>query len=79
MHMGITCVVLLIATVLQQISDRVAFARPFCPTIHALILPSRLPLDLRLQLRGIDEAQLVGFFADSIVASLLLLTSLIEQ
>jgi hypothetical protein len=60
MHM-ITCVVLLTATGLQQISNHVAFSRPFCPTIHALILPSRLPLDLRLQLRGIDEAQLVDF------------------
>jgi len=45
-------------SIAQQLSSNVASLRPFSPPIHAIVLPSRLPLDLRLQLRGIDEVQL---------------------
>jgi len=67
LYMSVLSVLFLIATVLQQLSSRVASSRPFSPTIHALILPSRLPLDLRLQFRGLDEARLVGFFSHFIM------------
>src|ERR1700691_6107694 len=55
----------LIATKLQQLSSRVASSRPSTPTVHVLVLPSQLPLDLRLQLRGLDEALIVSALPDS--------------
>jgi hypothetical protein len=55
----------LIATKLQQLSSRVASSRPSNPTVHVLVLPSQLPLDLRLQLRGLDEALMVSTLPDS--------------
>ncbi|KAF7376251.1 Gelsolin repeat [Mycena sanguinolenta] len=36
-------------------ADRLASARPFTPTIHTLILPSQIPIDLRLQFRDLEE------------------------
>jgi len=32
--------------------------RPFPPTVHVLVLPSQLPLDLRLSFRDFDEESL---------------------
>ncbi|KAJ7901960.1 hypothetical protein B0H14DRAFT_2669273 [Mycena olivaceomarginata] len=32
-----------------------ASARPYTPTVHALILPSQLPIDLRVQFRDLEE------------------------
>lgn len=50
--------ILLAMSIAQRLSNLVAPSRPFIPTVHVLILPSRLPLDLRLHFRGLDEAQL---------------------
>ncbi|KAJ6499178.1 hypothetical protein C8R45DRAFT_1126495 [Mycena sanguinolenta] len=36
-------------------ADRLASARPFTPTVHTLILPSQIPIDLRLQFRDLEE------------------------
>lgn len=37
-----------------------ASSRPFTPTVHVLVLPSRLPLDLCLNLRELDDAEEVS-------------------
>ncbi|KAF9474543.1 hypothetical protein BDN70DRAFT_815514 [Pholiota conissans] len=42
----------------SKISKEVAPSRPYAPTVHALALPSRIPLDLRLGIRDFDEAWL---------------------
>ncbi|KAH9924883.1 uncharacterized protein B0H18DRAFT_908993 [Fomitopsis serialis] len=42
--------------VATKLSDITASSRPFTPTVHALILPSQLPTDLRLHFRDLDEA-----------------------
>lgn len=44
----------------QDAATRIASARPYTPTVHALILPSQLPLDLRVQFRDLEEAFLVS-------------------
>lgn len=44
----------------QEFSRRVAMDLPFAPPVHVLVLPSQLPLDLRIALRGLDETRLVG-------------------
>lgn len=49
----------LMADSLQKMSHRLAKSRPFSPTVHVLILPSKLPLDLRLHFRDLDESRLV--------------------
>ncbi|KAJ7251553.1 hypothetical protein B0H12DRAFT_1234182 [Mycena haematopus] len=36
-------------------ADRLASARPFTPTVHTLILPSQIPIDLRIQFRDLEE------------------------
>ncbi|KXN85318.1 Gelsolin [Leucoagaricus sp. SymC.cos] len=41
----------------KRLSEISASSRPFTPTVHVLVLPSRLPLDLRLNLRGLDESE----------------------
>lgn len=51
----------------QELSARVATDRPYSPTIHVLVMPTQLPLDLRLNFRDLDEALLVG--VDVIVCS----------
>jgi hypothetical protein len=43
----------------QDLSSRNAADRPFKPPIHVLILPSKLPLDLRLHFRDVDEEHVV--------------------
>ena len=50
---------------LQKISAETAFARPHTPTVHVLILPSQLPLDLRLGIRDLNEAWLVRWYMDT--------------
>lgn len=44
----------------QDAADRLASARPYTPTVHALILPSQLPIDLRIQFRDLEEVFFVG-------------------
>ena len=39
----------------------VAASKPFSPTVHVLILPTQLPLDMRHAFRNLDEIALVGF------------------
>ncbi|KAF8622712.1 hypothetical protein AX15_006803 [Amanita polypyramis BW_CC] len=41
--------------VAMNMSRKLSPNRPFPPTVHVLILPSRLPLDLRLHYRNFDE------------------------
>lgn len=38
-------------------SEMSASSRPFSPTVHVLVLPSKLPLDLRLNLRELGDAE----------------------
>lgn len=40
----------------------VAASKPFSPTIHVLILPTQLPLDMRHAFRDLDELALVRFY-----------------
>ena len=44
----------------QRFSETSAFSRPFAPPVHVLVLPSKLPLDLRLNLRGLDDSEVVS-------------------
>ncbi|KJA28999.1 hypothetical protein HYPSUDRAFT_128486 [Hypholoma sublateritium FD-334 SS-4] len=41
-----------------KISQEVSSSRPYPPTVHVLVLPSQIPLDLRLGVRDFDEAWL---------------------
>lgn len=43
----------------QKLSSETASERPYAPTVHVLILPSQLPIDLRLGIRDLDEAWVV--------------------
>jgi hypothetical protein len=55
---------------LQVLLSQNAASRPFTPPIHVLILPSKIPLDLRLHFRGFDEERVVRrmgvFFTNSV-------------
>ncbi|KII92264.1 hypothetical protein PLICRDRAFT_50680 [Plicaturopsis crispa FD-325 SS-3] len=42
-------------SIAMAMSLHLAPSRPFAPAVHALILPSQLPLDLRLTFRDLDE------------------------
>ncbi|KAK0461206.1 uncharacterized protein EV420DRAFT_186624 [Desarmillaria tabescens] len=44
-------------SVAQSLAKLVADDRPYQPTVHVLILPSQIPLDLRLHFRDLDEAR----------------------
>ncbi|EKM54575.1 uncharacterized protein PHACADRAFT_258517 [Phanerochaete carnosa HHB-10118-sp] len=44
--------------VATDLSAVISSSRPFCPTVHAIILPSQLPADLRLAFRELNEADL---------------------
>ncbi|KAK0485856.1 hypothetical protein IW261DRAFT_1329900 [Armillaria novae-zelandiae] len=44
-------------SVAQSLAKLVAVDRPYQPTVHVLILPSQIPLDLRLHFRDLDEAR----------------------
>ena len=41
----------------------VAASKPFSPTVHVLILPTQLPLDMRHAFRNLDEMALVSVAA----------------
>ncbi|KAJ7703074.1 hypothetical protein B0H17DRAFT_1041507 [Mycena rosella] len=42
-------------SVAMDAATRLASARPYKPTVHALILPSQLPVDLRVQFRDLED------------------------
>ncbi|KAK0212784.1 hypothetical protein DFS33DRAFT_1377248 [Desarmillaria ectypa] len=44
-------------SVAQSLAQLVADDRPYQPTVHVLILPSQIPLDLHLHFRDLDEAR----------------------
>lgn len=44
----------------QKMSALIAPDRPFKPTVHIIILPSQIPLDLRMHFRDLDESQIVS-------------------
>ncbi|KAI0253990.1 hypothetical protein BJV78DRAFT_100670 [Lactifluus subvellereus] len=46
-----------------DLSSQNAADRPFRPPIHVLLLPSKLPLDLRLHFRDLDEDHVNGTFS----------------
>lgn len=43
----------------QKMANKLAPTLPYAPTVHALVLPSQLPIDLRLAFRDLDESYLV--------------------
>ena len=45
----------------SNLSSLVAQDRPFKPVVHVLVLPSRVPSDLKFHFRGLDEDVLVCF------------------
>ncbi|KAI9509736.1 hypothetical protein F5148DRAFT_977834 [Russula earlei] len=49
-------------SVAKDVSSRIATSRPFMPPIHVLILPSKIPLDLRQHFRDLDEERVNGTF-----------------
>ncbi|KAI5828968.1 hypothetical protein K523DRAFT_243224 [Schizophyllum commune Tattone D] len=59
-------------TVAMDLAKLVASERPFHPTVHVLVLPSQLPLDLKLTFRGLDDTVLNG---DSVPDHMNLLSS----
>uniref|UniRef100_D8QC06 Gelsolin-like domain-containing protein n=1 Tax=Schizophyllum commune (strain H4-8 / FGSC 9210) TaxID=578458 RepID=D8QC06_SCHCM len=59
-------------TVAMDLATLVASERPFHPTVHVLVLPSQLPLDLKLTFRGLDDTVLNG---DSVPDHMNLLSS----
>ncbi|KAG9316307.1 hypothetical protein JVU11DRAFT_2338 [Chiua virens] len=46
----------------MEMAPLVAASKPFSPTVHVLILPTQLPLDMRLAFRNLDEMALNGGF-----------------
>ncbi|KAH7915180.1 hypothetical protein BJ138DRAFT_1142208 [Hygrophoropsis aurantiaca] len=44
----------------MEMSKRVAASKPFTPTVHVLVFPTQLPLDLRLAFRDLDETKING-------------------
>ncbi|KAH9986530.1 hypothetical protein BJV74DRAFT_844539 [Russula compacta] len=49
-------------SIARDLSSRIAASRPFTPPIHVLVLPSKIPLDLRLHFRDLDEELVNGMF-----------------
>ncbi|KAI0685205.1 hypothetical protein BC835DRAFT_1385556 [Cytidiella melzeri] len=45
-------------SVADELSVTAAPSRPFAPPVHVLVLPSRIPIDLRLACRDLDESTL---------------------
>lgn len=41
-------------------TDLLATSKPFLPTVHVLIIPTQLPLDMRHAFRDLDESTLVS-------------------
>ncbi|KAG1900621.1 uncharacterized protein F5891DRAFT_951765 [Suillus fuscotomentosus] len=52
---------LAIQTVMAM-AKKVAISKPFYPTIHVLVIPTQLPLDMRHAFRDLDESQVNGGF-----------------
>ncbi|KAG2126300.1 hypothetical protein DEU56DRAFT_543361 [Suillus clintonianus] len=52
---------LAIQTVMDM-AKRVAISKPFSPTVHVLVIPTQLPLDMRHAFRDLDESQVNGGF-----------------
>ncbi|KAG1832463.1 hypothetical protein EV424DRAFT_1368803 [Suillus variegatus] len=52
---------LAIQTVMAM-AKKVAISKPFSPTIHVLVIPTQLPLDMRHAFRDLDESQVNGGF-----------------
>ncbi|KAG1816103.1 uncharacterized protein BJ212DRAFT_211869 [Suillus subaureus] len=52
---------LAIQTVMAM-AKRVAISKPFYPTVHVLVIPTQLPLDMRHAFRDLDESQVNGGF-----------------
>ncbi|KAG1752937.1 hypothetical protein EDB19DRAFT_1670672 [Suillus lakei] len=50
---------LAIQTVMAM-AKRVAVSKPFSPTVHVLVIPTQLPLDMRHAFRDLDESQVNG-------------------
>ncbi|KAJ4001525.1 hypothetical protein F5050DRAFT_1796489 [Lentinula boryana] len=44
--------------VASELVKRVAWRRPYTPPIHVVVLPSQLPLDLKIHLRELDESSI---------------------
>jgi len=49
-------------SVARDLSSQIAANRPFMPPIHVLILPSKIPLDLRQHFRDLDDEHINGTF-----------------
>ncbi|KAF9222682.1 hypothetical protein BS17DRAFT_707889 [Gyrodon lividus] len=49
-------------TTAMAMTDLLATSKPFLPTVHVLIIPTRLPLDMRHAFRDLDESTLNGGF-----------------
>ncbi|KAJ7780539.1 hypothetical protein DFH07DRAFT_433564 [Mycena maculata] len=47
-------------SVSRDVATRLGSARPYTPTVHALILPSQIPIDIRIQFRDLEEVFLAG-------------------
>jgi hypothetical protein len=43
----------------QAMAKRVTVSKPFSPTVHVLVIPTRLPLDMWHAFRDLDESQVV--------------------
>jgi len=42
--------------VASELVKRVAVQKPYAPSIHVVVLPSQVPLDLKLHFRELDES-----------------------
>jgi hypothetical protein len=40
-------------------AKKVALSKPFSPTVHVLVIPTQLPLDMQHALRDLDESEMV--------------------
>lgn len=56
-----TDISLAIQTVMAM-AKRVAISKPFYPTVHVLVIPTQLPLDMQHAFRDLDESQVNGGF-----------------
>ncbi|KAH7888406.1 hypothetical protein F5I97DRAFT_2002417 [Phlebopus sp. FC_14] len=54
--------IMLAVNTVMAMSKHVATSKPFSPTVHVLVIPTQLPLDMRLAFRALDESTLNGGF-----------------
>ena len=47
-------------SVAEALAKKASSSRPFTPTIHALVFPSKIPADLLLTFRELEESAFVG-------------------